>query len=110
MHSRFAFEKQINLLLEGLVVTWLCSVGGIEHQVRRVHRESRDQQQRRTTDKLKRAYVARFTRVVTKMLPEAVAKAGDKFLEHNVEFPPRSPHSRMREQVRDWERGTHMAL
>jgi hypothetical protein len=74
------------------------------------HNSGQTRQQRRTTDKLKRAYVARFTRAVTKVLPEAVAKAGDKFLERNVEFPPRSPHSRMREQVRGWERGTHVAL
>jgi hypothetical protein len=59
------------------------------------HNSGTTRQQRRTTDKLRRSYVARFTRVVTKSLPEAVAKAGnDKFLEHNVEFPARSPHSR----------------
>ena len=67
-------------------------------------------QQRRTTDKLRRSYVARFTRVLTKTLPEAVVKAGDKFLDRNVSFPPRSPHSRLHEQVRGWERGTHVAL
>ncbi len=75
------------------------------------HNSGTTRQQRRTTDKLRRSYVARFTRVVTKSLPEAVAKAGKaKFLERNVEFPARSPHSRAREQVRGWERGTHVAL
>ena len=48
-------------------------------------------QQRRTTDKLRRSYVARFTRVLTKTLPEAVAKAGDKFLDRNVPFPLAAP-------------------
>ena len=67
-------------------------------------------QQRRTTDKLRRSYVARFTRVLTVTLPEAVAKAGDRFLDRNVPFPGRSPHSRLREQVRGWERGPHVAL
>ena len=74
------------------------------------HNSGSVRQQRRTTDKLKRSYVARYTRVVTATLPEAVAKAGDKFLEHNVLFPPRSPHSRLRERVRGWERGPHAAL
>ena len=74
------------------------------------HNSGSVRQQRRTTDKLRRSYVARFTRVLTKTLPEAVAKAGDKFLDHNVPFPARSPHSRLREQVRGWERGTHVAL
>ena len=74
------------------------------------HNSGAVRQQRRTIDKLRRSYVARFTRLLTKTLPEAVVKAGDKFLDRNVSFPPRSPHSRLREQVRGWERGPRVAL
>lgn len=94
----------------GKEVEAVASRLGVFRLLQIAHSSGSVRQQRRTTDKLKRNYVARFTRTVTKVLPEEVAKAGDSFLERNVVFPARSPHSRARERVRGWERGTHVAL
>jgi hypothetical protein len=75
------------------------------------HNSGSVRQQRRATDKLGRSYAARYTRVLTKTLPDAVAadpKGG--FLQHNVAFPARSPASRERERVRGWLRGARTAV
>ncbi len=66
--------------------------------------------QRRTRAMRDRAFTARATRMLTKELPEAVLRAGDKVLSKRVTLPKRSPQSRQREKIRGWERGVNRAM
>ena len=67
--------------------------------------------QRRTTAIKRRGFVARCTRLLTKLLPEAVLRAPpDKFLARSLPFPQRSPQSRQRDMIRGWERGVKRAM
>ena len=62
--------------------------------------------ERRTTAILKRGFISRATRLLTKDLPEACVEANEKFLKTSLHFPKRSPQSREREKIKGWERGS----
>lgn len=98
----------IHKVVIGAEVGAVVSTLKVKRLLQIAHCSGSVRQQRRSSDKLMRGYVARYTRVVTKVLPEAVAASGEQFLQNNVVFPSRGPQSRSRERVRGWERGTHL--
>ena len=79
---------ELGAVVSRLRVYWLLQIAHSSHAVR---------QERRNTEKLKRAFTSRYTRMVTKDLPDAVTKTRNgSFLQQNVAFPARSPRSRAR--------------